>query len=120
MSKIDVADGYYHFWVRRADIPKLGVILPDLTQLGGTSYCSPHGVAHGMGVFLPLWFCAASETIANLTNNALLKHQPSLPHWLKCGAMTLPAPGSPPLPCQDTFIRVLAPLTTNPLLADLQ
>lgn len=28
LAKIDIADGFYHMWVRMSDILKLGVILP--------------------------------------------------------------------------------------------
>jgi hypothetical protein len=108
MMKVDVADGYYRVWVRCADIPKLGVVLPDLDGSGELLVALPMALPMGW-VSSPPWFCAASKTIADLANGCLLKHQLPLPHHLEADAMTMPAPDSVPHPRQDTSTSVRAP-----------
>jgi hypothetical protein len=78
MNKLDVADGYYRIWIRLEDIPKLGIVLPNLTPSSEPLVALPLALPMGW-VESPPWFCATSETIADLANNALLKHRPQPP-----------------------------------------
>ena len=69
MSKIDLADGFYRLWLRPEDTFRLVVLFPSrpgepplvgipLTNLMGWSSYLPN-------------FCACTETVADLANNAL-------------------------------------------------
>jgi hypothetical protein len=85
MNKVDVADGYYRVWICSKDIPKLGIVLPNLTNSGEPLVALPMAIPMGW-VKLPPWFCAASKTIADLANGAHLKHCHQLPHRQKLPA----------------------------------
>jgi hypothetical protein len=87
LIKIDIADGFYRIDVNPDDIPKLGVVFP-----------SPPGVEPlvALPLVLPMgWknsppaFCTATETIADLANQALKEQSAALPHPLGHRAATL-------------------------------
>jgi hypothetical protein len=64
--KLDNADGFYRMWIKPEDVPKLGVVL--LTEEGQAAF----SLALPMGwVESPPYFCAATETIADLENEVL-------------------------------------------------
>jgi hypothetical protein len=67
MSKIDmIADGFYRAWLRTADIPKLGVVLP-------TTPSQPAVIAFPLTLPMgwvesPPYFTALTETVCDLAN----------------------------------------------------
>ncbi len=68
LSKVDIADGFYRIWLLPRDIPKLGVLFPSLPgdpQLIAFPLTLPMG-----WVASPPFFCAATETVADLANAA--------------------------------------------------
>ena len=79
--KEDVSDGFYRIGVCPEDAPKLGLIFPS-------------GADEEPMVALPLklpmvWknspplFCTTTKTVADIMNEALWSHQPSIPHKLE-------------------------------------
>jgi hypothetical protein len=69
ISKVDIADGFYRVWLLPSDIPTLGVALP---TTNGEEPMIGFPLALPMGwVNSPLYFTAATETIADLANAAL-------------------------------------------------
>ena len=80
LSKIDVADAFYRVHLNPADSIRLGVLFPlekGERQLIGFPLVLPMGWAES-----PPAFCAATETIADLTNVTLATHMRALdvPH----------------------------------------
>jgi hypothetical protein len=80
LSKVDIADGFYRIQVNANDVQKLGVVVP--TEPG-----QPQLI--GSPLFLPMvWmqspplFTDDTETVADLTNQALLDSAPAGPHRL--------------------------------------
>jgi hypothetical protein len=81
MSKIDIADGFYCIWVRAADVPKLGVLFPSRpgdVPLVGFPLALPMGWKES-----PKIVTAATETVADLVNNALQQKVLCGPHRLE-------------------------------------
>jgi hypothetical protein len=71
--KIDLADGFYRVAVRPADIPKLGVAFPSAPgepPLVAFPLVLPMGWTES-----PPYFCAATETIADVANRRLTRHR---------------------------------------------
>jgi len=69
LSKINIADGFYRIWLKASDVPKLGVLLSSREgeeALAGLPLTLPMGWKES-----PPWFCAATETIADLANTQL-------------------------------------------------
>ena len=102
LIKADVADGFYRVDLRTVDIPKLGVVFPHLEgeePLVALPLRLPMGWKHS-----PPIFCAATETIADVANHALLRSHDQPPHRLESLADTAPppldreTPPSPPSP----------------------
>jgi hypothetical protein len=89
LCKVDISDGFYRIGVRIEDIPKLGVILPtsssDETQLVAFPLVLPMGWKSS-----PPFFCAVTETIADVTNARNLRHEQPPLHPLEQLANTLP------------------------------
>jgi hypothetical protein len=80
LCKVDIADGFYQVEVRPADIPKLGVIIPPITgdeSLIAFPLVLPMGWTNS-----PPYFCAITETVADVTNNKIRRHQQQPPHRL--------------------------------------
>jgi len=78
MMKIDIADGCYHIWLSVADIPKLSVALqvgPDGVQLVAFPLVLPMGWVES-----PPYFCAVTETVADLVNRTLDEQHPIAEH----------------------------------------
>jgi len=100
MLKVDIADGFYRVWLSAADIPKLGVALPpgpDGEQLVAFPLVLPMGWVES-----PPHFCAVTETVADLANDALARGDvPDTVHRLEAVAAS-PAPtydvGEPAVP----------------------
>jgi hypothetical protein len=100
LSKIDVADGFYRVDLETATAPTLAVILPH--QAGEPPLVAiPLSLPMGW-VESPPYFCAASETIADLANATIHKRFP--PHRLDALADTPPPSQSPlePYPINHT------------------
>jgi hypothetical protein len=91
LAKIDIADGFYRVWLRLADVPKLGVVLP--TAPGFTPLIA-FPLALPMGwVESPPYFTSFTETACDLANDMLAAHDPRLHcvHRLEAVAATPPA-----------------------------
>jgi hypothetical protein len=73
LCKVDIADGFYRVNLRPADIPKLGVIMPptaDHETLVALPLVLPMGWKNS-----PPYFCALTETVADVTNERIRHHQ---------------------------------------------
>ncbi len=80
LSKIDIADGFYRIWLLPRDIPKLGVLFPNREgepQLVGFPLVLPMGWESS-----PPYFCAATETVADLANDMARTSYDPGPHRL--------------------------------------
>jgi len=95
--KIDIADGFYRVWLRLEDIPKLAVTIPNLPgepPLVALPLALPMGWTQS-----PPYFCAVTETIADLANLRLHKRRRPPPHRLEGLANTpTPTPDEPSPP----------------------
>ena len=91
LAKIDVADGFYRIWVRLADVPKLGVILPTAP---GVPPLIAFPLALPMGwIESPPYFTAFTEAFCDRANMMLSRPAPCLQqvHRLESVAATPPA-----------------------------
>lgn len=82
MSKNDMSDGFYRIRLTSSGSLKLAVILPaglvpDQPQLVALPLVLPMGWTQS-----PPWFCACTETIADLTNEDLRRNKRFAPHPL--------------------------------------
>ena len=80
LLKADVSDGFYRIGLRPTDAPKLGLIFPSgkgKEQIVAIPLTLPMGWKNS-----PPLFCTATETVADLANEALRTHQPSKQHLL--------------------------------------
>ena len=101
MLKIDIADGFYRVGLSTDDIPKLGVVFPSedgAEQLVALPLTLPMGWTNS-----PPIFCAATETVADLANQRILKGRKPPRHRLDDVANTPPeahppSPARPPRP----------------------
>ena len=122
--KVDMSDGFYRIWLRTKDIPKLGVAFPNLPSeplLVALPLALPMGWTES-----PPYFCAVTETVADLANARLLKHRkaPSHPLDTLASSITLTEPKSAPsvhvqLPSVHSTARpsaVPSPPQRDPLL----
>jgi len=86
--KLDLADGFYRIHLAPRHIPSLGVAFP--TRKGKPPLVA-FPLALPMGwTSLPLLFCAATETVADLTNQTLGVGLMAAPHRLEQAADPLP------------------------------
>jgi hypothetical protein len=109
LCKIDVADGFYRVDLEAATAPTLAVILPHRENeqpLVAIPLSLPMGWVES-----PPYFCAASETIADIANRDIHKRFP--PHRLDEVAET---PPPPPVPSEPFPIN-LVPSTPQPTSA---
>ena len=117
--KIDLADGFYRVWVRAADVPKLGVAFP---ALDGEEPLIAFPLALPMGwTESPPYFCAVTETIADVANQRILKWHHPMRHRLERLASSKTSPPTPTtadgrLPLSS----VMVPTARNPNLPDRQ
>jgi len=94
LIKLDLADGFYRIHLAPQNIPLLGVAFP---TLAGTPQLVAFPLALPMGwTSSPPFFCAATETIADITNIALATMVTWPPHRLEPMAELLPIPVTPP------------------------
>ena len=87
LSKCDIADGYYRLGLNVKDIPKLAVAFPSPNKtnpLVAIPLVLPMGWKNS-GVA----FCAASETIADVSNAAIASNKPQLQHHLDARAAAM-------------------------------
>lgn len=88
LAKVDLADGFYRVGLNPSAIPKLAVALP---QFPGEDQLIALPLVLPMGwIESPPYFCAATETVADLANN-WPAHVPPPPHPLESVANTPPA-----------------------------
>jgi hypothetical protein len=81
LCKVDIDDGFYRLDVRPVDIPKLGVIIPSVTAqepLIAFPLVLPMGWKNS-----PPFFCAVTETVADVTNERIRRHQHPPRHHLE-------------------------------------
>jgi hypothetical protein len=91
LSKVDIADGFYHIWVRTIDAPKLDVLFP---STDGEAYLIGFPLALSMGwTEPPKIFTAATETVADLTNVELSSGTIFGPHTLEAPSEAAPPAG---------------------------
>ena len=75
LCKIDMSDGFYRVWLRLEDIPRLGVAFP--TEINGEPLVAFPLVLPMGWVSSPPYFCAATETVADVANERILQgHHP--------------------------------------------
>jgi hypothetical protein len=110
LSKIDIADGFYHIWIKAEDVPKIGVLFPSRAgkaPMIGFPLVLPMGWMQS-----PPLFTAATETVANLANSDLTNNVPNTPHRLDSVSKSQPqadavpknrvsGPASQPIPPPD-------------------
>ena len=82
LSKVDIADGFHRIWLLPRNIPNLGVLFPTLP---GEQELIAFPLTLPMGwVASPPYFCAATETVADLANAAYADSRTSTaPHRLE-------------------------------------
>ena len=92
LSKIDISDGFYRVWLAAATAVKLAVVIPSLP--GEPSLVAiPLSLPMGW-VESPPTFCAATETVADITNRRAYRCS-APPHRLEAYADTPPPPVDP-------------------------
>lgn len=84
LAKYDLSDGYYRVWLHFLSILGLAVLLPLADESGETLVGLPLVLPMGWTDSAP-WFCAGTETIADLANDALQSGHEQLlsPHELE-------------------------------------
>jgi hypothetical protein len=88
--KVDLADGFYRMWLQMRDIPKLALVLPPLVRSTKPLIALPLGLPMGW-VESPPWFCVATETVADVANQRLLRPLGTVPpHRLETAANSPP------------------------------
>jgi hypothetical protein len=111
LSKVDIADGFYQIQVNANDVPKLGVVVPTepgQPQLIGFPLVLPMGRMQS-----PPLFTDATETVADLTNQALLASSPAGPHRLD---VVSESEGSVPVLAPSALsLLPTVPLPTKPM-----
>ena len=108
MIKADVSDGFYRIGLRPSDAAKLGLVFP--SEAGEEDLVAiPLTLPMGRKNSLPI-FCTATETVADLANEDLHAHTPTLPHKLDKRAETI---WVDPAPSLD---KELGALPTHPYL----
>jgi hypothetical protein len=81
LIKVDIADGFYRIWLNSHDIPKLAVSIPSFDEnepLVALPLVLPMGWTES-----PPYFCAATETVADIANQRLQTWTHSAPHRLE-------------------------------------
>ena len=87
LGKIDLSDGFYRVWLALSAIPKLGIVFP---RYPGEEQLIAFPLVLPMGwVESPPYFCAITETVADLANS-LPMNQPLPNHPMEQLAQTPP------------------------------
>ena len=111
MLKLDIADGFYRIALNIDDIPKLGVVFPTNPgeePLVALPLVLPMGWKNS-----PPAFCVATETAADLANNAINSDAQPNPHPLNAHAAALD--DSPSTPTAPAPFPTAAPSITTAL-----
>ena len=93
--KANVSDGFYLIGLLPEEAPKLGIIFPsgvDEEPMLAIPLTLPMGWKNS-----PPLFCTATETVADLANEAFRSHQPSKTHKLDKRAEAVAPLQAPPL-----------------------
>ncbi len=115
LLKFDLSDGYYRIRLSPEAALELAVIIPSEVQ--GRNYVGiPLSLPMGWNQSPP-YFCAFTETMVDLANQALRQHEvPTPPHTIE---QTSQSPSNPPPPTPDQNItsRIFRPgnLLQDPL-----
>jgi hypothetical protein len=113
LCKVDISDGFYRVWLRADDIPKLGVSFPaesDGEHLVAFPLVLPMG-----WVSSPPYFCAHTETVADVTNERIMRGERPPPHRLDRLADTMPPPEEVPTRHHDLQATPTPPVTDSQL-----
>jgi hypothetical protein len=109
--KVDISDGFYCVWLRANDIPKLGVAFPS-EHVGEHLVAFPLVLPMGW-VSSPPYFCAHTETVADVTNERIMQGAQPPPHRLdRLADMTPPSDSAPCLSGATDATPVPPPITT--------
>ena len=114
LIKIDLKDGFYRIDLGLSGTPSLGVVFPSAPgepPLVALPLRLPMGWKNS-----PPLFSAATETIADITNQAVLHHQQAAPHPMDYHAATRPPAQVPPPAAPDPSITVPIPHSPDPHL----
>ncbi len=90
LMKVDLADGYYRVPLSPEAALELAVVLPP-DNTGDNLIGIPLSLPMGWGLSPP-YFCAFTETGADLANNLIASPHAIPPHPLECQLQTLPLP----------------------------
>ena len=113
LLKVDLADGYYRMQLDSQSSPKLAVVFPSLPG-EPPLVAIPTRIPMGWKNSPPL-FCAATETVADVTNRLLLQNAQAAPHPLEHWAACRPATRIPSPPA-DPRSAVPVPASPDPHL----
>ena len=129
LIKVDLSDGFYRLSLNAKDAPQLAVAFPNPTLEGDDTDLDPIPL-DDMLVAIPLrapmgwtwsppYFCAATETVADIANNNIKKWRNPPPHRLDLVADSPPsADNLPPLvPSRDLPPALDTPIDRDPALA---
>jgi hypothetical protein len=107
LLKVDIADGFYRIWLNEQDILSLAVSLPPLygdTLLLALPLVLPMGWTES-----PPYFTAATETVADLTNQRILNRWQPPPHRLESKADVMPTTPLESSTQQDSPVAIARP-----------
>ena len=110
---MDISDGFYRVWLRVEDIPKLGVTFPS-ERPGEHLVAFPLVLPMGW-VSSPPYFCAHTETVADVANERIMQGAKPPLHRLDRLADTVVPPDSIPSP-----LTTMEATTVPPTVATLQ
>jgi hypothetical protein len=111
LCKVDISDGFYRVWLRAEDIPKLGVTYPS-ERPGEHLVAFPLVLPMGW-VSSPPYFCAHTETVADVANERIMQGAKPPPHRLDRIADTVMQSESTPGPlAMSQATPVPPPVTT--------
>jgi hypothetical protein len=108
LLKVDIADGFARIWLNIGDIPKLACSLP--AGIGDEPLLALPLVLPMGWTESPPYFCAATETIADITNKWLINQWKAPPHHLEALASTKPEPGPDDQPATTMLEQSCQPL----------
>jgi hypothetical protein len=74
LCKVDISDGFYRVGLRPADILKMGVVISSLASNQDPLIAFPLVLPMGWKNSPP-YFCAITETLADVTNERIRRHQ---------------------------------------------
>ena len=115
MAKIDIADGFYRLGLAPWDVPKLGVLLPqmgDEEPMVALPFVLPIGWIHS-----PPFFSAVTETAVDVMNHRLNQGREQPPHRLETLALAEVSPpvvDSPPATGSSPTVPVPSDIIHKP------